>query len=67
MRIQSESTVQTVSNAIALAAGIVKEVMGNEVASTLEGSELSQGALSELIATEIGKAFIARNVTAGVK
>lgn len=54
---QSENTVLTVSNAIALTTNIVQELLGNEIANTLNGSELSSSALHGIIGSQINKNF----------
>lgn len=57
MLIQSERTVLTLSNAIALASSIIQEVAGHEVADTLNGSVVSKDTLDNMIASQINKNF----------
>jgi hypothetical protein len=58
MKLDSEQTALAVSNATALTVGVLKVVMGKDVASTLAGTELGQGALANLITSEIEKRFL---------
>ncbi len=57
MHLKSERTVLTVSNAICLASAIIEKIAGNEIANTLNGSELSRAALHDIIGSQINKNF----------
>lgn len=57
MHMQSENTVLTISNAIALTTNVIQELSGNEIANTLDGSELSSAALHGIIGSQINKNF----------
>ena len=57
MLIQSKSTVLAIANATALASGVVLELSGTEVASTLNGSPLSRQALNSLIGSRVHANF----------
>lgn len=54
---QSEKTVLTLANAIALATSIVHQVSGNEVANTLNGAIVNKAAMGELIASRVHANF----------
>jgi len=57
VHLKSERTVLTVSNAICLASAIIEKIAGNEIANTLNGSELSRAALHDIIGSQINKNF----------
>ena len=57
MHLLSERTVNTVSNAIALTSAIIQELAGNEIANTLNGSEVTRAALHDIIGSQINKNF----------
>lgn len=53
----SQQTLVTLANAAELACCIAKEVMGNEVADTLNGSELTRSALHSLAMAHFQRQF----------
>ena len=55
MKTLSENTVITVSNAIELVAKTLSQVAGEEVADTISGNKITEGALHEIIASQINK------------
>jgi hypothetical protein len=57
MKIHSKNTVITVANATALAAGIIKELSGKEIANTLNGAVVSKAGFEDLIASRIHANF----------
>jgi hypothetical protein len=57
MLLQSEKTVLTLSNAIALSAGIVNEIAGNEIANTVNGVVMKPAVLRDMIGSQINKNF----------
>lgn len=57
MHIRSEKTVLAVSNAITLVSSIVAEIAGEEVANTINGSEVTRAAMHDIIGSQINKHF----------
>jgi len=57
MHLKSERTVLTVSNAICLTTAIIEKIAGNEIANTLNGSELTRAALHDIVGSQINKNF----------
>jgi hypothetical protein len=51
--IASLQTVATLANAAELAAGIAKEVLGNDVADAVEGSELTADVVRDIALAQI--------------
>lgn len=54
---QSEKTVLTIANAVALATAVVHQISGNEVANTLNGTVVNKAAMGELIASRVHANF----------
>ena len=65
MKASSEQTVMTLSNAVTLTGMIVQELLGNAVADTLNGTEVSQAMLFQMAATEINQAFSSELIKRG--
>lgn len=57
MKQQSETTVMTLANAMALTVAIVDRVSGTEVSETIGGQLVSRDALTDIVASRIGKNF----------
>lgn len=53
---QSERTIVTLANAVEATTCIVKEILGTDVASTLNGSPLSTSVVQNLVLAEIKNA-----------
>lgn len=53
MKPKSETTVQTLANAITLATAAVHEIAGSEVGGTINGTPITIDALGQLIASRI--------------
>lgn len=53
----SLQSVATVANAVELVAGIAKEVLGNDVADMVQGTELNSDAVRSIAATQIQAEF----------
>lgn len=64
MRIQSISSVITLGNATELATGIIRGMLGQEVADTIMGSDLTNEVLHDMIQVEFQKSM---TNTLGVK
>lgn len=57
MHSQSLTTATTLAVAISLTIAITKELMGDNVASSLQDSEMTDSALADLASTEINLAL----------
>lgn len=54
---QSVATVVTIANAMELTSNIARKVLGNDVADTFQGSELSRGLIHRIVGVEIQSAL----------
>ncbi len=57
MKIESKQTIVTLANAIELAGNIINNLMGNEVANTLEGNPINKSTLNEIISMRVQANF----------
>lgn len=57
VKAESEKTVMTLSNAIALSTELIREVAGTEVSDTLNGNVLSRTMVDDIVASNINRHF----------
>lgn len=57
MKSQSQDTVLSLANAIELVTGVVHELLGDQIAATVNGQQATRAALANLVASRIQARF----------
>jgi hypothetical protein len=61
MLTKSKQTIHALASASALTAGVIRELMGNEIANTINNSLLGEKELSQLVSMRVASRFTKYN------